>query len=640
MTMTTAASDEVLETRVSLLLDEGQPVLSVADSIEALLGFKPDDYLCARVSLKQQIHPHDTDIADRLFSSGDPGTSGTFNIRLRHANGRICCISGHYSKAVAPEGVVLSLLLQDAKSLKRTMSEASTMVNFMAIMENTDDYIFFKDRNHVFTGASQTLVALCDPADHWTDLLGQTDYDVFPEEYADIYYQLEKQVFAGIAVAHEVQEYLSKDGRKGWVDNRKYPIRNEHGEIIGLYGIARDVTERKRTEEALKEVQRIAGLGSWELDLKNNRLLWSDEIFRIFEIDQTHFGATYEAFLETIHPEDRAAVNAAYQQSLETRQPYGITHRLQMTDGRIKYVHEQCESFFDAGGKPVRSVGVVQDVTSSTLAAAELERYRQRLEELVMERTAELTEAKVSAEAASRAKSAFLANMSHELRTPMSGVIGMIEMAKRRMADPKGLDQLEKAKLSAERLLGVLNDILDISKIEAERMVFESIPLQISAVVENLNSTFGQKASEKGLRLVTEISADLLSLPLKGDPLRLGQVLFNLVGNAIKFTQQGSVTLRVYLVGETPEAVQVRFEVSDTGIGINAEAQSRLFQSFEQADNSMTRKYGGAGLGLAICKRLVQLMDGQIGLASPPGQGSTFWFVVPLKKREQSAIQP
>ena len=253
---------------------------------------------------------------------------------------------------------------------------------------------------------------------------------------------------------------------------------------------------------------------------------------------------------------------------------------------------------------------------------------------------AELERARDHAEAASRAKSTFLANMSHELRTPMNGVLGMIDLAKRSMADPKGLDQLDKAKLSAESLLGVLNDILDISKIEAKRMVFESIPLQISVVVENLTSTLGHKADEKGLRLATDLPTELANTPLKGDPLRLGQILFNLVGNAIKFTGQGEVTLRARAVGETPEIVQVRFEVVDTGIGIQPEAQRRLFQTFEQADNSTARKYGGTGLGLAICKQLAQLMGGEIGVESTPGNGSTFWFVVPLKRREPDTAPP
>ncbi len=258
----------------------------------------------------------------------------------------------------------------------------------------------------------------------------------------------------------------------------------------------------------------------------------------------------------------------------------------------------------------------------------------------MLERTVELTEAKVAAEVANRAKSAFLANMSHELRTPMNGVMGMITIAKRRMTDPQGLDQLDKAKIAADNLLGVLNDILDISKIEADRMVLEDHPLQLAENIDTLIATLGHKASEKGLRLAVDIPAGLSQAHFKGDPLRLGQILFNLVGNAIKFTDRGEVVLRARLVGETAEAVHVRFEVSDTGIGIHAEAQTRLFQSFEQADNSMTRKYGGTGLGLAISKRLVQLMDGEIGVMSAPGQGSTFWFVVPLQKRESSAVPP
>ena len=281
-----------------------------------------------------------------------------------------------------------------------------------------------------------------------------------------------------------------------------------------------------------------------------------------------------------------------------------------------------------------------QDITARKMAEAELEKYRQHLEELVESRTAELVTAKVAAENANRAKSIFLANMSHELRTPMNGVMGMVDLAKRRMTDPKGLEQLDKAKLSAERLLGVLNDVLDLSKIEAERLVLENVPLQLGQSVEHTLGLLENGAAQKGLKLNRDLPADLATFPLRGDPLRLGQILFNLIGNAIKFTEQGAVRLSVRSVGETAEAVQVRFEVSDTGIGIEPEAVSRLFTSFEQADNSMTRRYGGTGLGLAISKRLVQLMGGEIGVNSVLGQGSTFWFVVPLKKREVGAVLP
>ena len=277
------------------------------------------------------------------------------------------------------------------------------------------------------------------------------------------------------------------------------------------------------------------------------------------------------------------------------------------------------------------------DLGERKRAEAELDRYRDHLEELVGTRTTELVEATRAAESASRAKSAFLANMSHELRTPMTGVIGMIDLARRRMVDPVGLDQLDKARLSADRLLGVLNDILDISKIEAQRMVLEDLPLQLGQSVDNVVGVLADKAAQKGLKLTVDLPADLGTLALNGDPLRLGQILFNLVGNAVKFTEQGAVTVRVRKLGDSAEEVQVRFEVSDTGIGIDAESQTHLFQSFEQVDNSMSRRFGGTGLGLAISKRLVQMMGGEIGVESAPSAGSTFWFVIPLRKSESRA---
>lgn len=232
------------------LIDDTVLVLSITDTIETLLGYTAEDYLSGRISLKAQFHTDDLDIAEILFSTEDL-SEDSFNIRLRQANGRIRCIKAIAFKETITDGVVLNITLKDSKSLQRTLSDSSEMINFAAIMENTDDYIYFKDRNHVFTGASQSLVSLCSPAEHWTDLLGQTDYDVFPEDLADIYYRLEKQVFSGIPVAHEVQEYRTKDEIHGWVDNRKYPIRDEKGTLIGLYGIARDITANEQLKQEL-----------------------------------------------------------------------------------------------------------------------------------------------------------------------------------------------------------------------------------------------------------------------------------------------------------------------------------------------------------------------------------------------------
>jgi CheY-like chemotaxis protein len=270
----------------------------------------------------------------------------------------------------------------------------------------------------------------------------------------------------------------------------------------------------------------------------------------------------------------------------------------------------------------------------------EVETQRDLLEARVAERTLALSVAKEAAEAANRAKSVFLANMSHELRTPMNGIIGMTELLRRRVTDPKALDQLGKVTHSAQRLLGIINDILDISKIEAERMSLEKVDFKFGLVLENLLSLLGLKLVEKGLQAFTDVAPEIAGMTCQGDPLRLGQILLNLAGNAVKFTEQGSIKLRVRLLEESPSDVLLRIEVEDSGIGITPEDQKRLFNAFEQADGSMTRKYGGTGLGLCISKRLVQMMGGEIGVTSTPGQGSTFWFTVRLGKATQGAVPP
>jgi signal transduction histidine kinase/ActR/RegA family two-component response regulator len=258
--------------------------------------------------------------------------------------------------------------------------------------------------------------------------------------------------------------------------------------------------------------------------------------------------------------------------------------------------------------------------------------WNRMLRRQVRQRTAELSIAKEAAEAASRAKSTFLANMSHELRTPMNAIMGMTDLALRNATEPKLRDQLGKVMQASQHLLHVINDILDISKIEAERLTLEQVSFQLGSVLENLMSLVGQKAMDKGLKLCVDLSPEVTHLTLLGDPLRLGQVLLNFVANALKFTAEGAITVRVRMSEETPADVLLRWEVIDTGIGIATEDQKRLFTAFEQADGSMTRKYGGTGLGLAISKRLVKMMGGEVGVESTVGQGSTFWFTVRLDK--------
>lgn len=262
----------------------------------------------------------------------------------------------------------------------------------------------------------------------------------------------------------------------------------------------------------------------------------------------------------------------------------------------------------------------------------EVEAQRDQLEAKVAERSLALSIAKEAAESASRAKSVFLATMSHELRTPMNGIMGLTEILKRKITDPQQIDYLAKISKASNQLLAIINDILDMSKIQAEHFGLKRIDFNLGDVLQDLEDLTAQKAREKGLALVIHIEAGLADRLLHGDSKRLGQVLFNLTNNAIKFTSSGSVTVATSVSEEMSEYLLVRFDVTDTGIGILPEDQKRIFAPFEQADGSTTRKYGGTGLGLAISKRLIQAMGGVMELESQIGIGSMFWLTVPLNK--------
>ena len=441
--------------------------------------------------------------------------------------------------------------------------------------------------------------------------------------------------------------FTTAKGRQLWVRTTARPV-SESGKIVRVIGNIMDITERKRAEKdryELTERYRLANKATndviWDWDVIQDTQRWNEvgtAVFGWTEIVEHPVSAHW--WVERVHPDDQERVHDSFF-SVVNNPEHDVWHdeyRFRKADGAYAEVMDRGYVMRDAQGKAIRMIGAMQDITERKQTEAELQRHRQHLEELVEVRTAELSSAKEAAEAANRAKGQFLSNMSHELRTPMNAIMGMTNIALRRATEPQLVDKLTKIDNASRHLLSVINDILDISKIEAERLTLERVSFKFGLVLENLMSMVGQRAAEKGLALLIDLPPEIARQSFLGDPLRLGQILLNLTGNAVKFTVHGSITVRIIKLEETPADVLLRCEVLDTGIGISREDQQRLFTAFEQADGSMTRKYGGTGLGLVISRRLAELMGGDIALSSASGQGSTFRLTVRLDKATDAVL--
>jgi PAS domain S-box-containing protein len=476
------------------------------------------------------------------------------------------------------------------------------------------------------------------------EIVGHESHSIFHHSHAD------RRAFP----VNECPVFLtSSDGlrrsKEDWLwrkDGTGFPVMltvtpiSTSGEVDGAIVAFRDITEIRRATEALRDSRdRLISFTNALPDIvviKDGQSRWqtiNNAAAEILCFGDIHWQGRTNVELAALRPEFAAFHQAA-----------AVSDEIAWCKGEISLCIENisgqgqapliCEvrkmPLFAQDGSRLALMVIARDITERKKAEVELEKYRMHLEELVADRTEQLAEAKELAESANVAKSAFLANMSHEIRTPLNAITGMAHLIRRAGLSPEQLSRLDVLEASGDHLLEIINAVLDLSKIEAGKFVLEEVHLNVESMLSNIASMLRARAEAKQLQLII----DLAPLPnnLLGDATRLQQALLNFVVNAIKFTASGSVTVRAILEEEDADAALLRFEVSDTGIGIAADVIPKLFAAFEQADNSTTRKYGGTGLGLTIAKKFAQLMNGNAGVTSTLGVGSTFWLSARLKK--------
>jgi PAS domain S-box-containing protein len=362
-----------------------------------------------------------------------------------------------------------------------------------------------------------------------------------------------------------------------------------------------------QNEKRLNEAQRLAKLGSWELDLLTNTLVWSDEVFRIFEVDKTEFGANYDEFLRLIHPEDREMVNKAYTTSIVNRQPYSIEHRLLFPDGSVKHVLESCETLYDDGGYPVLSIGTVQDITAQKDTAREL------------------VETKAIAECAETLKHAFIANISHEIRTPLNIILGfadLIESTCLTDAAIEARDYFNSLHKGSKRLMRTIDMILLFSRIQSGDVTLQRTHVDVAELIHDCVSNAAPNVSGKDL--VVEFQNLALNSVIFADPACIAFVLENLMDNAVKFTAQGRVTVAL----STRDEKSLALEINDTGVGISESFLQKIFLPYTQEEIGYSRSYDGIGLGLAISKGYLDLHGMDIQISSVKGQGTTVLVIM------------
>ncbi|MEW6514255.1 MAG: response regulator [Pseudomonadota bacterium] len=513
---------------------------------------------------------------------------------------------------------------------QQSLRESSELLR--TVIDESPSIVLMKDWDGRFLLGNRTLARLYGTTPE--DLVGKDDGAFNPnQEQVAFYLENVRAVMRSGRTQIVLEESTdSATGETHYFQSIKKPLFGADGSLRILV-IATDITEIRRAQKRIEESEKrlsyaleATGEGVWDWDLATGIVKHNAQWCRLLGIDESFLEHPVDIFGTLLHPDDRAMAMQAIERCLQGAPVYSSEHRMvRKDDGKIIWVEDRGRVVErDTQGKPLRMVGSVSDISQRKALIQELQKHRDHLEQLVVQRTGQLEAAREEAERLARVKSEFLANMSHEIRTPLNAILGFAKIGIRENQGRKTGENCEHILESGSYLQGIINDILEYSRLESGKLQTEQQPFSLDELIRTSFDMLAERAAAKQLPLQLAIETDLPTW-VSGDALRLQQILTNLLSNAVKFTERGSVTLRV-----CRQDRRILFQVIDTGIGITTEQLQRLFSPFEQADRSTTRKFGGTGLGLAISRKLAHLMGSDIIVESVPGQGSVFSMALHL----------